>query len=63
MRPEEQFHDYTLASKLERFVAAIEQTIAAWQRTGFRDIVLRGYRARIKEQPSQVKVASSLQHR
>ncbi|GLC52842.1 hypothetical protein PLESTB_000674500 [Pleodorina starrii] len=63
MRPEDQFHDYTLASKLERFVAALEQTLVSWQRTGLSEIIHRGYRARIKEQPSQVKVVASLQHR
>ncbi|GLI70976.1 hypothetical protein VaNZ11_016079, partial [Volvox africanus] len=63
MRPEDQFHDYTLASKLERFVAAVEQTLVSWQRTGLSEIIQRGYRCRIKEQPSQVKVCASLQHR
>ncbi|GIL63202.1 hypothetical protein Vafri_17328, partial [Volvox africanus] len=63
MRPEDQFHDYTLASKLERFVAAVEQTLVSWQRTGLSEIIQRGYRCRIKEQPSQVKVLASLQHR
>ncbi|EFJ47013.1 hypothetical protein VOLCADRAFT_92551 [Volvox carteri f. nagariensis] len=63
MRPDDQFHDYTLASKLERFAAAVEQTLVSWQRTGLAEIIHRGYRARIKEQPSQVKVVASLQHR
>lgn len=31
--------------------------------SGLSEIISRGYRARIREQPSQVKVQASLQHR
>ncbi|KAJ9511358.1 hypothetical protein QJQ45_029761, partial [Haematococcus lacustris] len=60
---QQDFHDYTLASRLEKFIAVLEQTLKSWDAAGLDAIVSQAFSAQLREQPALVKVQASLKHR